>query len=199
MALKNFIKENFVLALGLTLPVLLVAVFLFASIVPKHFATPPQYKLLLSSHDYSGSRKSDYGVDYIVKDGKLFAKLMPKKENDYSVYNRYLLIYDGKTDSIKKIDIELPEAGVYTQNTTIPVSETEGLVLDTSNKAPDGYAYTSGNGGGRGIASEIFGGGYRYNNAYIKKGMVSFKLPVTQERYYYNNLEFLGWITDEKL
>jgi len=199
MALKNFIKENFVLALGLSLPVLLVAVFLFASIVPKHFATPPQYKLLLSSHDFSGSRKSDYAVDYIVKDGKLFAKLTPKKENDYSSYYRYLLIYDGRTDSIKKIDIELPAADAYTQTTTLPVSEAEGLVLDTSSKAPDGYAFTSGHGGSRGIATEIFGGGYRYNNAYIKKGMVSYKLPVTQERYYYYNLEFLGWITDETL
>ena len=43
MPLKNFIKENFVLVVGLALPVLLVVLFFVASVLPKSMAVPPQY------------------------------------------------------------------------------------------------------------------------------------------------------------
>lgn len=43
--MKKFIKENFVLVLGLTLPLLLVLLFFVVIVLPKLFVMPPQHEM----------------------------------------------------------------------------------------------------------------------------------------------------------
>ena len=199
MAIKNFIKENFVLCLGLALPVFLVVLFLLSSTLPRMFATPPEYKLILADHDYRYNRgENGYDVKLLVENGTLKMRLSPAKDG-YGNQNPHLLIYDGVRDSIQKVSIMLPDAGAYTQAVTLPVKEAAQYTIDTTNKAPDGYAFQHNYGGGGGIVTGVFGGGYRHQRMYVKKGMASFKLPQIDGYYgYYGNDTFIGWIVDEK-
>ena len=199
MAIKNFIKENFVLCLGLALPIVLVILFLLSSSLPRHFATPPAYKLILADYNYSYHRGDDgYSVKLLVENGTLKMRLTPVKDG-YGRENPHLLIYDGQRDSIQKIDIALPDAGVHTKPVTLPVQEAADFKIDTTNKAPDGYAFLHSRGGGGGIVTGVFGGGYRHQRMYVKKGMASFKLPQIDGYYgYYGDDTFIGWIVNGK-
>jgi len=199
MAIKNFIKENFVLCLGLALPIVLVVLFLLSSTLPRHFATPPAYKLILADYNYSYHRGDDgYNVKLMVENGTLKMRLAPARDGHGS-QSPHLLIYDGKRDSIQKIDIALPDAGVYTKPVILPVQEAADFKIDTTNKAPDGYAFLHSRGGGGGIVTGVFGGGYRHQRMYVKKGMASFKLPQIDGYYgYYGDDTFIGWVVDEK-
>ena len=51
MPVAKFVKDNLVLVVGLTLPILLMAGFLAVSVLPD-LADPPKYDLLFSSPDY---------------------------------------------------------------------------------------------------------------------------------------------------
>lgn len=200
MAIKNFIKENFVLFLGLALPIVLVVLFLLSSSLPRHFATPPAYKLILADYDTHYHREENgYTVKLLVdKDGKLQMRLTPVKDG-YGSQSPHLLVYDGQRDSVQKVDISLPDAGAYTGPVTLPVKEAENYTIDTTNKAPDGYAFLHSRGGGGGIVTGVFGGGYRHQRMYIKKGMASFKLPEIDGYYgYYGDDTFIGWVVEEK-
>ena len=65
--MKNWIKENLVMVIGLALPVLLIVVFFVATVIPKMASTPPQYEVLFSVQDYGNQNKPDYIVDFKVK------------------------------------------------------------------------------------------------------------------------------------
>lgn len=200
MALKNFIKENFVLAVGLALPVLLVFAFLAMSTLPRMFSTPPQYKLLLADKNhYSRSDQQDYDLEFLVQDGTLKMRLKPTKKEQYGYYTQRLMVYDLQNDSVKKVDIILPPAGKYTETTILPVTEAAGFKIDTNSKAPDGYSFAQSRGRSGGLVTDVFGGGYRNRSQYVKKGMTSYKLPqVDGYYYYYGNDAFIGWVIDEK-
>lgn len=199
MALKNFIKENFVLAVGLALPVLLVFAFLAMSTLPRMFSTPPQYKLLLADKDhYSNRDRQDYSMEFLVQNGSLKMRLKPVIKDQYG-YTQRLMIYDLQNDSVKKVDIILPPAGKYTETTILPVEEAAGFKIDTNSKAPDGYGFEQSRGRSGGLVTDVFGGGYRNRSQYVKKGMTSYKLPqVDGSYYYYDNDSFIGWIIEEK-
>lgn len=40
----------------------------------------------------------------------------------------------------------------------------------------------------------LFGGGYRNTGFRITKGSVGYKLPETQQDFYYNQVKFIGWV-----
>ena len=46
--MKKFVKENLVLVVGLTLPLMLVLLFFVATLIPKAMGTPPQYEMLFT-------------------------------------------------------------------------------------------------------------------------------------------------------
>lgn len=200
MALKNFIKENFVLAVGLALPVLLVFAFLAMSTLPRMFSTPPEYKLLLADRNnyYTRDSQADYSMEFVVQNGTLHMRLKPTKKDQY-VYTQRLMIYDLQNDSVKKVDIVLPPAGKYTQTTILPVEAAAGFKIDTNSKAPDGYSFEQSRGRSGGLVTDVFGGGYRNRSQYVKKGMSSYRLPqVDGSYYYYDNDAFIGWVVEEK-
>ena len=69
--MKNWIKENLVLAIGLTLPLLLIVLFFVASVLPKSMGKPPQYEMLFSTMKYEYQKSPDYVLDFKVKDKKI--------------------------------------------------------------------------------------------------------------------------------
>ncbi|KTD52668.1 hypothetical protein [Legionella quateirensis] len=55
MAHTDFIRRNGILILGLALPILVMAFFFLASIMPLHVANPPLYDMIFTVQDYSSN------------------------------------------------------------------------------------------------------------------------------------------------
>lgn len=189
--MKNWIKENLVLAIGLALPVLLIALFFVASVIPKMLGTPPQYAVLFSVQDYGYQNKPDYIIDFKVKNNQLMVKAKKADEKDNYYNSKKLMAYDAKTEVMREISIDTSQ---LSDGAEIVLAETKNMTLDTNMTAPDGYVLENQHYGNSGLVGGLFGGGNRNNGYRLKKGNVGYKINTLQNNYYYDQLHFIGWI-----
>ena len=200
MALKNFIKENIVLVMGLTLPVLLVAMFFFAVVLPRTMAVPPQYKMLFTTTRYNYDNPPPYNVDFFVKDGILKARVSKNVRKDgHSGYDNYnwkkLMSYDGKTQSVREMPYDLSKMSNVVDGSEVVFDEFKNIKIDSSTKAPDGYEFKNSGYHSGGMPMGIFYGGSGRSSHRVIKGAVSFKIPNNGGNgYYSHNTQFIGWI-----
>ena len=190
---KNFIKENLVLVIGMTLPVLLIVVFFAASVLPKMMGTPPQYDMLFSTSRYDHQTAQPFNIEFVVKDGVLKARVIKNDKAQQNYNRRQLMVYNGRTDSIKEIDFDTKNMVDAENRAEIVVEETKFMNIDTSNKAPDGYEFDGPTYRSGGLVTELFSGGYRNQGYRVKKGGAGYKLPNTGRDYYYD-IQFIGWV-----
>ncbi len=189
MASKSFIKDNFVLVAGLALPVLMVAIFMLATVLPKSMSAPPAHDFLFHVDQY-GSTPVSFMTDLIVRDGKLHARLKKADQNYYNTKKIYR--YQAKNQSVSEISFSLPADA--SDGTEIIVDATSAFTLDSNMTAPDGYIFRPAHSGHGGLINEVFvGGGYR-SSYYLSKGNVSWKLPEVANQPYYYGLNFIGWV-----
>src|SRR3982751_2417606 len=104
MAIKKVLKDNFVLVVGLTLPVLLMVGFMVASNIPRSLANPPQYDLVFATPDYiQDGRSLPVAVRLVVRDGVLKAQYTkvaaPPVAYAYNSWKK-LYRYDARTQKI---------------------------------------------------------------------------------------------------
>ena len=189
--MKNFIKENLVLVIGLALPVLLIALFFVATVIPKSMGKPPQYEMLFTTTKYDYQNKPEYVIDFNVKNQQLMANSKKNDEKNYNNATKILMAYDGKTETVREIRID---ASKLTEGNEVLLEETKNLSVDTAVISPDGYTLEGPNYGGNGLVGGLFGGGYRNTGYRLKKGGVGYKVPNMQPDYYYSQLQFIGWI-----
>lgn len=195
--MKNWIKENLVLAVGLTLPLLLIVLFFVASVLPKSMGTPPQHEMLFSTMKYEYQKSPDYLLDFKVKDGKVMVSAKKLDEKNNSGSSTKLMAYDGKTETVREITIDNAKTGAAAVNGAIILDETKDLTIDTNVTSPDGYVLEGPNYGSSGLVGGLFGGGYRNSGFRLKKGAVGYKMPNMQPDYYYSNVQFLGWVVSK--
>ena len=192
--MKNWIKENLVLVIGLTLPILLIVLFFLASVLPKSLGTPPQYEMLFSTMKYEYQKSPDYVIDFKVKDKKIMVsakKLDDKNNNGNSIK---LMAYDGKTETVREITIDNVKTGAAASSGEIVLDETKDLTIDTNAVSPDGYLLDAPNYNRGGLLGGLFSDGYRNSGYRVKKGVVGYKIPNLQANDYYNQLQFIGWV-----
>ena len=189
--MKNWIKENLVLVIGLTLPLLLIVLFFVATVIPKMTGTPPQYEVLFSVQDYTGQNKQDYIVDFKVKDKQLMIKTKKADDKNYSYNSKKLMAYDAKTEVMREITIDDSK---FSDGAEILLEETKNMTIDTAMQAPDGYMLENQGYSGTGLFGGIFGGGYRNHGYRLKKDNVGYKINMQQNNYYYDQLSFIGWV-----
>lgn len=199
MALKNFIKENFVLAVGITLPVLLIALFFVASVLPRSMATPPQYEMVFSTLPYNNyQNKRSYTVNFAVKDNVLKARVYKNKKENANSYNPNpkLWVYDGKTKNVREIPYDFETVN---DGEEVIVDGLKNAKIDSAKKAPDGYEFENAGHRSGSLATEMFGGNYN-TTARVIKGAVAFKIPLEKRNRYgiYGDMQFLGWIIGQK-
>ncbi len=195
MSLKNFIKQNAVLAIGLSLPVLLIVLFFLTTALPRSLATPPQYELLFSVTDYSSQNPAPYIAAFVVREGILKGRA---GTDNRSFIGRKLMSYDAKTESVREIVLDSSKIAGQADGSEITFDETKRMKIDTSNKAPDGYifegpSYTSG-----GLIPELFMGWHQGRAARVKKGMTSYKIPHIPNNYY-ADIQFIGWVVEKNI
>ena len=189
--MKNWIKENLVLVIGLTLPILLIVLFFVAAVIPKSMGTPPQYEMLFTVNKYDYQNKPDYSFDFKVKNNQLMVK--PKKIDDKNncCNSAKLMAYDGKTETVREIAVD---SSKFADGAEILLEETKTMTIDTNTTSADGYVLDASNYNSGGLLGGLFGGGYRNSGYRVKKGAVGYKIPNLQANDYYNQLQFVGWV-----
>ncbi len=188
--MRNFIKENLVLVIGLALPVLLIVLFFAATVTPKMYSTPPQYEVLFSVQDYGYQNKPDYTIDFNVKNQQLMVKVKKTDSKDNYYNSKKLMAYDAKNEVMREITIDTSQ---FSDGAEILLAETNNMTIDTAMVAPDGYVMENQHYGNNGLVGGLFGGG-RNNGYRLKKGSVGYKINTLQNNYYYDQLHFIGWV-----
>lgn len=194
--MKKLIKENLVLVIGLSLPILLIVLFFLATVVPKSFGTPPQYELLFTSLKYEYENSPVYLVDFKVVNHQLVAKVRKNDDKNRNYNSKKLMAYNAKTETVREITIDLAKAAEAGDDNDVILDETKDLKIDASVVSPDGYQLEGSNYGNSGLVGGLFGGGNRNSGYRIKKGAVAYKVETTQPNYYYNDFKFVGWVVN---
>ncbi len=137
--MKNFIKENLVLVIGLTLPLLLIVLFFVATVIPKLMGTPPQYEMLFTTNHYDYQTPPDYLLEFAVKNQQLTVKTRKNEGKDRNYTSKRLMAYDGKTETVREIVVDIAKTADATTGNAVVLEETKNMDIDTSSMSPDGY------------------------------------------------------------
>jgi hypothetical protein len=199
---QSFFKKNFVLIVGLTLPVLLIVGFVVASSLPQTLSDPPKYDLVFSTTDYPPNASNiPVSVRLVVKDGVLKAQYVRSVTVPGATpYNSWkkLFIYDAKTQKVRQLTFGFPADMENIEGTKEETVEaTKGLKLDTTLQAPDGYEIAYDGYSHSGLLNEVFWGGGYGHEPRLKKGSSSVRLTPGDGNtpFSYGTVEFVGWVT----
>jgi hypothetical protein len=166
-------KKNATLIIGISIPIIMVILVALSIYVPTLFMHPQYNFLYLTGEDYY----SQY--TYSISGNTLTREVNPrdKDNSSFSYPNREqkIYLYDINTNESREVSYE----------------EARRLVLDSSEKSPDGYEVTNG-GYGDGFFPFFIRGSH--SGQYIKNGSFSKKLNTQLSGSYYYNFHFLGWI-----
>jgi hypothetical protein len=196
MPLGKFVKDNLVLVVGVTLPLLLMAGFLAVSALPGSLTAPPKYDLVFSTTDYPPTA-IPVAVRLMVRDGVLVAQYTKPagQAGNVGVWKK-LFVYEASSRRVRQLAFGFP-ADMATIDATReePVASAAALRLDSTLQAPDGYELAFGDRRGGGLLLEIFGGSRGYEPR-LRNGSRSVPLPsVAGESFAYGGVEFVGWVT----
>ncbi len=197
MSLKEFVKQNLVLVMGITLPLLLIVLFFIASVLPKSMSTPPQYEMLFTTHKYE-SQPPEYIYNVVVKDAQLEIKVRKNDQQNKAYQSTRLMAFDGSTQTVREIPLDIGNLPELPEGGSIPLPSTQGWKIDTSSVSPDGYSVDAPRYSGGNLLGGLFGVGYRDYEYRLKKGGVGYRIPNDQSGYhYYGQLEFVGWVLNK--
>lgn len=197
MPTKNFIKDNFVLIVGLALPVLLMFGFMLAANVPQVISDPPKYGLVFAITEYPNySGGMPVGVKLYVKDGVLKAQYTKTPAGSYSNTWKKLYLYDAAERKVKVLPLPYPpDMDKIESMREETVEATKDMKLDTTTQAPDGYELTTDYYGRSGLLGDIFWGGGSSSEPVLKKGTSRVRLSDSRTSFNYMSPEFVGWVT----
>ncbi len=190
--MKPFLKENFVLVLGISLPVILIIVFMLAQSMTK-LVDPPQYSAVFVLEN---NHNNDMFYKFKVKNNKLVVTYKkPDKEDKYNAnynYRTSLYIFDPVKDDVEEITLETPENAKDGKWVNVTVPNVKDLQINPAKESPDGYIFEEHHRRNSNIFSDIFGyysGKNRY--ALTKQGR---HVPIKNMSYTYGRDTFIGWV-----
>ncbi len=190
--MKAFLKENFVLALGVSLPVILIAVFMIAQSMTK-LVDPPQYKAVFS---LSHHNNNDATYRFEVKDKKLVATYKkPDKNNTYN-HNTRLYIFDPVKDDVEEIILEAPDSAKEGKWVNVSLSTFKNIRLNPDKESPDGYIFEQYYRSNGNFFSGFFG--YYSSRARYALSKQSRHVPIKGMRNPYGRDTFIGWVIKEE-
>ncbi len=194
--MKEFIKKNFAILLAFILPIALITIVALSTYLPSLFLSTDYdfvYTLCTAGRSYYSSRCDDYLLDYLQKrysvvDNKLVLNPVAITENadkngvlDLEKYTDRIFLHDTKKNESREITLEEAQ--------TLPLS---GLLT-----SPDGVTVSGRYDRRGGGFFFVFDGGSSSYDYYLTKGKSRSKLNLinsTDQYYYQNNLQFIGWI-----
>jgi hypothetical protein len=194
--MKKLFKDNLVIVLSVALPIIVIALFALATLVPRMLADPPAYDLLLVDNNYYANKQSTLRASITVVDERVMLRVLPADDNERGWEPR-LYRYDHLTDTVNEVPLQLPgQLDVTGDGIELPVEELADAKISTALRAPDGYEYRGyADSGGGGLFVALFGGGRNRDTRIAKDGAI-IRLRVPDRENWYNRVEFLGWITE---
>lgn len=200
--MKQWLKDNPMLVFGLGLPLLLVMLFSVASQLSRVAGVPPKYDVVYLTGYYGNSN----GSLHVQVVNKRAVVTVSEDACYYSVPRMFH--YKAASNSTDEIKIALPAdlalksssncvQGTSKKTRVIEVPELKDVVLDASEKAPDGYAFandTYRSGEPILLTSIFFGGRNNYldnDGVLVKDG---YRFPLPKKSDYYSTPTFLGWV-----
>jgi hypothetical protein len=199
--MTKFLKDNFVLVVGLTLPILLMIGFIVFSTLPRSLSNPPQHDLIFAVPDYSASNNTlPVNVMLIVKDGVLKAQYTRVAQAPNGAYYgggwKKLYRYQAGPQTVRELPLGIPQdVASIAPLREDTVEATKDLTLDTTLRGPDGYELDYGGSRGRGLLTDIFWSSSS-SEPRLRKGASSVRLRTGDGRtsFYAGNVEFIGWV-----
>jgi len=199
--LTKFLKDNFVLVVGLTLPILLMIGFIVFSTLPRSLTNPPQHDLVFAMPDYSGANANPpVTVTLVVRDGVLKAQYTRVAQAPNGGYYggawKKLYRYQAGPQTVRELPFGLPQdVALIAQMREDTVDATKDVKLDTTLRAPDGYELQYDLNRGRGLLTDIFWSSSSYEPR-LRKGASSVRLRTGDGRttFYTGSVEFIGWV-----
>lgn len=185
-------RDNLFLVAAIALPLIVVALFLLASAIPRWTIPPPGYDLVVSTQGGYNPAASQVMTAIRVRDGKIVAEVQPAAPNTYP--SRPLLYrYDHATDSVVEIPYDTPtvlDEGEKLR--VVPVASLANRHVLEGATSPDGYVFDLRYRRGSGVMGEVFGmGRFDSGAAIANRGrVVRLKIP---EPYAYS-VQPIGWL-----
>lgn len=199
--MPKFLKDNFVLIVGLTLPIVLMIGFIVFSTLPRSLSDPPRHDLIFAVPDYSiPAANLPIALKLVVEDGVLkaqYTRIAPGPGGYYGGSWKKLYRYDAGSQTVRELPLPIPaDLESITSVREETVDATSNLRLDTTTRAPDGYELDTRTGrSGGGLLTDIFWSGSS-SQPRLRKGASSVVLKTGDGRtgFYGGNIEFIGWV-----
>lgn len=194
----EFLKKNFAILLAFILPIVLIVVVALSTYLPSLFLST-NYNFIYTSCTDGINYHYSYNCDNYL-------------QKRYSVVGNKLVVnnidptWDSDRDKIPDIN-ESYGARIFLHDTAknesreITLEEAQTLTLNSLITSPDGITVSSHYDRNRGEFFFIFGGGSSSYGYYLTKGKIKSKLNLinnTDQYYYQNNFQFVGWILSER-
>lgn len=195
---STFFRENFVVVLGIALPLLLVIVFALARVFSEIAIAPPEFRAVYAEapQPYGGKFHYNVGVDkklVVTFEGAHYNGT--PRPNPISATTT-VFVMDVKTGAVTRHGYTV--SNVYAEGIApVSTNDTAPTVAVAGPTAPDGYVYTTNPDSdyySGGIIPDMFGYNLRHGNghAIVKNGR-AFPLDTNN---IYNPVEFIGWTKD---
>jgi len=188
--MRRFFRQNFVLLLGILLPIGLVVFFWVASLMPTLLIKPPKYDLLYMTSPYPHD-----GVHMEVVNGKLKISVSPQVKKGQLPMPR-LFLFDAKTQTSKELPIEVPplKKTNASKREELILPEIQKLTLDPKETAPDGYKAELSSPHINSTISFFLVSSYKRSFLISKAGNSINISDEKNEAFGYKTVRFLGWI-----
>lgn len=193
--MKQIIRDNLILIIGISLPIVLVIVFALATLLPKLWVASPQYDLVYVTYKYNtyNDNQPAKPISISVQNGKIIITQTTSDQNNKASQSVKLFIFAEKTQSSREISIPILDTTTnLPNNTRVNVPELQNIILNTSLQSPDGYTVYSQNQYGSDM-SNLFFSSYDQNNMFVikKDGNI---IKIATPESYATNIRFLGWV-----
>jgi len=195
IAMKEFIKKNFAILLAFILPILLIIIVALSTYLPSLFISTSYNFIYTSCTDGKNYHYPYYCDNYlqkrysVVNNKLVINSIDPTQDSDNNKipdinenYTARIFLHDTKKNESREITMD--EAQMLTLNNLL--TSPDGLTVSSN------YNYTGG-----GDFFFFGGGGYSSYGYYLTKGKNKKKINLinsTDQYYYQNNFQFLGWV-----
>ena len=223
--MKSFFRENLAIVVAVSLPIVVIALFAAATVIPTWVVGPPAYDLILTHgvRHVAGDRSIRVSVD--VVEGRLRARVAGVGGRDFfegqgpivfegrspavipgeampsltfpNLVPR-LFVFDAATRRTREIEIRIPTDGpALAAGDELPIPELADVRLDTSLRSLDGWWFEPYlDQSGPGLFVGPFGGWYGRQQARLTKGGAVVRVSTSDGGFGPNQLRFLGWIVE---
>lgn len=188
----KFLKENWVLFVGFSLPLLLTLLFYISTQIALSSIDPPRYSVVFYE-DQNYARDND-PYRLVVKGHQLYFQYFPltEKNNNRKWTKPRLFIYNPVTGS--KQEIELTSVDDPLIKVDQLVQGLPAKKLTTTKKSPDGYIFDKQYRGDGNLMTFIFGGSRSRGEVLLIKDSYSVEIPNVGR----HATHFVGWLKDEE-